>query len=57
MPSSSPAPFPESCLARAGAFNADFKDPVYARPANAERFGDGTGSKALRLHLAHPDQV
>ncbi len=30
----------ESCLARAGALNADFKHPIDTRPANAERLAD-----------------
>src|SRR5260370_28297164 len=36
---------------------AGFQHPIDARPADAERLGDARGPEALRLYLAHPDQV
>ncbi len=39
------------------AFNADFKDPVRARPADAESLGGGRGAEALDLHLSDPNVV
>jgi hypothetical protein len=46
---SSPAPFAESCSARALAFNADFKDPIDARRADAERLGDCVSTRLGKL--------
>jgi hypothetical protein len=57
--------WPESLFSGAGTFPewlianrmAGFQHPIDARPADAERLGDGRGPEALRLHLAHPEQV